>query len=170
MDKVWIEEKRKLSSTTESRVKFADEFFLRLFENRFRIFMEVTTSSFFLSPRWFSFSFFPFTRGNSWAIYLLCLPFLVAVSSPPCNLDKYPFCRRCKCTRHDRKKNELSQWRDARISRNYSWIANFRSFQCLLIICCGKKRSLSTFIVPFYKNKQPTISRKESSFSKVILK
>lgn len=58
VDKVWIKEKRRLSSTTKSRVKFADKFFLGLFGNRFRIFMEVTTSSFFLSPLWFSFSFF----------------------------------------------------------------------------------------------------------------
>jgi len=56
------------------------------------------------------FLFFPCTRETLGYLlcFLLCLPIL-AVSSSPCNLDKYPFCRRCKCTRQDRKENELPQ-------------------------------------------------------------
>lgn len=60
VDKVNIEKKRRFSSATESCIKFADEFFFGLFGNRFRIFIEVTTSFFFLPPTFIRlFPFFP---------------------------------------------------------------------------------------------------------------
>lgn len=60
------------------------------------------------------------TLGLPYVLWLSLLSILF-FRRQSCNLDKYPLCRRYKCTRQDRKKNEPSTIAiGAKISRNYS--------------------------------------------------
>lgn len=98
---------------------------------------QVSPSSLFLCPfalslsHVSSFSFFVSLRTRKISghqpISLPILPpspFTPFLRPTACNLDKYPLYWRYKCTRRDRKRNELVSERGAKISQNYSWIAN----------------------------------------------
>lgn len=127
--------------------------------------MEVTTSSFFLFPFWLEFSFF-FSFAET--LYLLCLFFLslplslfLFLSIVVCNLDKYPLCRWCKCTRRDRKKNESSRRRVAvRKSREITVELLIPVLFNVSIIC--RRSSLADlYFALFYKSKQSTVWRRK---------
>lgn len=53
------------------------------------------------------------TYFASFSSLFLSLSLFLFLSIVVCNLDKYPLCRWCKCTRRDRKKNESSRRRVA---------------------------------------------------------
>lgn len=149
--------------------------------------MEVTTSSFFslsaFAPVFlFFFSLF-LNHGNSQAIYL----FLASSSSSSlflsfspaivCNLDKYPLCQWCKCTRRDRKKNDSSRRRRVaarKISQNYSWIANPGFFSMSRLFAVENERSrwltfISCYFIKGSRTRRLPSAGEESSFILIIL-